>query len=807
MARTAALLSLAALAVNGHRIGVGKSDATSSLTDTAMMGYAQPNQKSAGLHTRLYARAFVVADDSGKDRAAFVSLDSGMPSVALRNEVDRKLRLKFLDGRYHSGNVMISGTHSHSGPGGYFEYFLFQITSLGFVKQTFDHFTDAVVDAIVIADKSLQPGAVRVGTTKLPASANINRSPTSYLENPAEERAKYPDGDTDKDMVQLRFDDANGKPVGIFNWFAIHGTALNNTNTLVSGDSRGIASQRVEQKYQTGNALPGQEDFVAAFASTNLGDVSPNTDGQICHSGPDEGKSCDIVHSTCPVHQKLLNRIVNRTQPCYMLGPGKDMYDSARIQAQRQTDAAEQLIAAGGDVISGPVGAVHQYINMSGYTLRDSGKQTCSAALGYSFAGGTVDGPGDFDFRQHMTKGEPFWDILTKDVLDKILSPVWGHRKPNAADYACHSPKPVLLFTGMYHLPWHWHPDIVEVQLIRIGDFFIAGVPGEFTTMSGRRFRAAIEAKLQAAGVPNAKVVIAGLSNQYTHYIATPEEYTAQRYEAASTLFGQQTLPAYIQAFGDLADDLAKGVTPAEGKPQPTPPLFKETQIFPPKLGPDGCPSGKNFGDVLSQPANSSKTTPVRFSFIGANIRIDPHAGGSFFQVQRRNGSSWVGVANDGSDSTKLMWENRDLTTSELVAPPVHDPSSEDVDSPMRHIWGPMLNAIGQITGRTVSLSKVQQCIDDGKKIEVDRIFGSSTVCSLYDITKKYSEDDHPVLKHYKDLSLGKKKVYSAITLQWEPAVDQAAAGEYRFVYNAEYMAGDKSIKPYGSTSSTFTLQ
>ena len=42
--------------------------------------------------------------------------------------------------------------------------------------------------------------------------------------------------------------------------------------------------------------LAGQSPFVAAFASTNLGDVSPNTDGPKCQ---DTGLPCDIEHSTC----------------------------------------------------------------------------------------------------------------------------------------------------------------------------------------------------------------------------------------------------------------------------------------------------------------------------------------------------------------------------------------------------------------------------------------------------------------------------------------------------------------------------
>ena len=37
------------------------------------------------------------------------------------------------------------------------------------------------------------------------------------------------------------------------------------------------------EKYCNGaDTLPGKGDFVAAFASTNLGDISPNTNGPVC---------------------------------------------------------------------------------------------------------------------------------------------------------------------------------------------------------------------------------------------------------------------------------------------------------------------------------------------------------------------------------------------------------------------------------------------------------------------------------------------------------------------------------------------
>ena len=53
--------------------------------------------------------------------------------------------------------------------------------------------------------------------------------------------------------------------------------------------------------------------------------------------------------------------------------------------------------------------------------------------------------------------------------------------------------------------------------------------------------------KVAHAWGPDVRVVIAGLANTYSSYIATFEEYGVQRYEGASTIFGPHTLDAYIQ--------------------------------------------------------------------------------------------------------------------------------------------------------------------------------------------------------------------------------------------------------------------
>lgn len=70
--------------------------------------------------------------------------------------------------------------------------------------------------------------------------------------------------------------------------------------------------------------------------------------------------------------------------------------------------------------------------------------------------------------------------------------------------------------------PYEWQPKVVSTQLAMIGNLAIAALPGEFTTMSGRRIKNAVK---NGMGSPNVTVIIAGLSNHYTDYVATYEEY------------------------------------------------------------------------------------------------------------------------------------------------------------------------------------------------------------------------------------------------------------------------------------------
>ncbi|KAL3530836.1 hypothetical protein ACH5RR_010158 [Cinchona calisaya] len=688
-------------ATSNYLIGLGSYDITGPAADVNMMGYANMEQIASGIHFRLRARSFIVAEPQG-NRVLFVNLDACMASQLVTIKVLERLNARYGD-LYTEKNVAISGIHTHAGPGGYLQYVVYIVTSLGFVRQSFNALVDGIEQSVVQAHENLRPGSVFVNTGEI-LNAGINRSPSAYLNNPAAERGKYK-YDVDKEMTLLKFVDDEWGPVGSFNWFATHGTSMSRTNGLISGDNKGAAARFMEDWFDQNNAgstlskasksieisrrisniipivhekhhelleiaasfhpSPGRPStkfmsmarrvrsalrltdrprFVSAFCQTNCGDVSPNVLGAFC---TDTGLPCDFNHSTCGGKNEL----------CYGRGPGyPDEFENTRIIGERQFKKAVNLFNTASEQLKGKVDFRHTYLNFSKLEVtipKEGGGmrvvKTCPAAMGFAFAAGTTDGPGAFDFKQGDDKGNAFWKLV-RDFL----------KTPDQEQVDCQQPKPILLDTGEMKKPYDWAPSILPIQILRIGQLAILSVPGEFTTMAGRRLRDAVKTVLTGSGQFNGSVhvVIAGLTNTYSQYITTFEEYEIQRYEGASTLYGPHTLSAYIQEFKKLATALTSG-QPVQKGPRPPDLLNKQISLLPPVVV-DATPLGKKFGDVSSDvPKNSTfkKGDTVTVVFWSACPRNDLMTEGTFSLVELLQGNdTWLPVYDDDDFCLRFKW-------------------------------------------------------------------------------------------------------------------------------------------------------
>jgi neutral ceramidase len=279
-----------------YLIGVGKGDITGPVVEINFAGYAMLSQTGTGLRQRLYSRAFIVGDvNNPNDRFVYLVLDIQGGDTAVRYGILDALKgLGSGYAMYGQSNLAVTGTHSHSGPGAWFNYLLPQVTSLGFDKQSYQAIVDGAVLSIKRAHESLTTGYLDVGTTNV-TGANINRSGYSYLANPASERAQYTD-DVDKTLTLVRFQRASDlKNIGVLTWFPVHGTSMLNNNTHVSGDNKGVAAYLFEQSVK-GNSQAA-DGFVAGFSQANVGDTTPNVLGAYCDDG--SGQQCDFQTSTC----------------------------------------------------------------------------------------------------------------------------------------------------------------------------------------------------------------------------------------------------------------------------------------------------------------------------------------------------------------------------------------------------------------------------------------------------------------------------------------------------------------------------
>ncbi len=584
----------------GFQVGAGLYDVTGPAAELGMMGYAMVDQKTAGIHQRLRSRAFVISSTCNGKRVAFVSADLGQVFQGVKQQVMEKLRAKY-GTLYSDENVLLSATHTHSGPGGFSHYALYNLTTLGYDKQNFDATVDGIYQSIVRAHDNLAPGTIRVASGDL-LDASINRSPEAYLRNPSTERAQF-GYDTDKKMTLLRLQGDDGREVGLINWFAVHATSMGNDNLLISGDNKGYASYLFEKL--KGTNYTAQRTFVAAFAQANEGDVTPNIYG---------GTN----------------------------GGGANDFESVELSGRKQYTLAKTLYDSASTLVKGGVDYRHVYVAMDSVQVAPAytdgvWRSTCEAAIGDSMIAGAEDGPG------YGTEGSTCESI--KDT--------WGVFNCAFFTTPCQGEKPIAVEMGTM-TPYPWTPEVLPLQVVRLGNVAMVAVPFEPTTMTGRRLRQTVLAQLSPLGVD--QVVIAGLSNAYAGYLATREEYAKQDYEGASTHFGPWQLAAVQQEVDKLAIAMRTGATVAAG-PTPRDLRNDQTTVQPGVLYDDKL-LWVDFGSIVTNARSSYvRGETVSVKFWGGHPKNNLRRQGSFLQVQRKSGTSWVTVANDWDWETKYRWE------------------------------------------------------------------------------------------------------------------------------------------------------
>ncbi|ETI42806.1 hypothetical protein F442_12050 [Phytophthora nicotianae P10297] len=586
-----------------YNIGIGKSDITGPAAEVNMMGFADLQESTAGILNRLYARAYLIEDPDSKNRVMFVHCDLHSVMQLVHQEVIAQLATKY-DGVYTAQNVILHATHTHGGPGGTAGYFLYDISILGFISESFDQIVSGILAAIDQAHNSVEKGDIRWNKGEVEKGGK-NRSPDAYGANPAGEREKYT-SDIDTTMRALHFFSSKGTLRGILAFYPVHPTSLTMKNRLISGDNKGFAEFLMEEKF---------ENVVVGIGISNAGDVSPNL--------VDNGDGT-------------------------FAGEGRDSVDSAEIMGHRQFTTLSSLVEAESELVTGSVVAKLSYVDFSNVTLTNVtateadpyAHKTCPAIVGQNMAAGTEDGRALSMFTEGNLKENKFFKLIS-GVIKK--TPDWVQDCQNAN-------KVPLLAVGLMDKPWV--PSTLPVQIVKIGQFAIAVTTFETTTMAGRRIKDSVKAALSGIGVK--EVELAAVSNAYSQYLTTKEEYLTQHYEGASTLFGPNQLAAVQQELNRVAASIVDQLVPLDVGP--TPLQIKRNDLLTLQTGVvlDTSPWFKSFSHVRKQPEESYAIGQMASAqFAGAHPKNALTRVSSFCDLQR--------VDSDDSSPTILTDAHWDL--------------------------------------------------------------------------------------------------------------------------------------------------
>ncbi len=216
---------------------------------TQLGGYGARDGKPAeGTHDTIWAKALVFDWDGHK--SALVTLDvCGVPINAVEESL-KKAAIPGLD----IDHCLAAASHTHTGLEGMSldRRNVADNPHIGIFSEPMLNFaTDRIAQALREASESMQPVKAGSGQTTI-AGMNRNRRGA---------------GCVDKDLTVLRLDRMNGSPFVVFVNFTAHGTIVDETDMLVSGEWAGQMQRTVEALFGRG--------VTCMYANGAEGDIAP----------------------------------------------------------------------------------------------------------------------------------------------------------------------------------------------------------------------------------------------------------------------------------------------------------------------------------------------------------------------------------------------------------------------------------------------------------------------------------------------------------------------------------------------------
>ena len=551
--------------------------------------YAKTFAASRGIHIRPRARTLIL--DTGEQKVALVQVDLGGIPYALVQRVEQLIG----EAGIPIENVLIAATHTHSSTGPIWPTESTGYALLGgdaFDPRVFDHTARAIARSIVVANSYRVPAKLGIATTRI-TDASRNRNFEPFLKNediPKDEKAAR-EASIDPQMTVIRVDEADGRPIGVWSNFAIHTTSFGDENLLFSGDNAGFTERIVERAIRDDARRRGKparrpEAVVNVWTNSNEGDISPD-------GGTDKLETPPTPPGTDEGEPKV--------EPESLQYSGND-FTGAHMAGLKVARGLLRAWRRAGRTMTGDVelGTQRRFLAFDGESA-DGEPVGPNAVLG---AGGVVADDGQCA------------------AFDDAAGPGQGQKQ-----FLLGGPGDSLV------------PGTQPITMMRIGALGIAAVPSEVTKQMGLRMRAAAK---EASGGAVSDVVLSGLTNGYSSYTATPEEYDACHYEGSFTLFGRRQGPLYRDALAGVAKALFGGEEYA-GDPAPSYPASEAGASPEPDPTPDA-------GSAVEQPAQSVKRYGrVKMSWNGGHPSIDAPRAKALVRTERMTRKGWKKFTTDDS--------------------------------------------------------------------------------------------------------------------------------------------------------------
>jgi neutral ceramidase len=464
---------------------------------------------------RLNARAFFFVDRAGRSLALvsadLFALPGGLHAAVAQRVADR---LSGLGGvSLPPQALVIAATHTHHGPGNFLTsrvYNQFGSSYSGFALELFEFLRDAIADVVVAAAADAianpVPVALTVKTFKGDHSLIRNRGPTTFTLNqdrdeivallnggdpepdcrglPGEPTDQWSDiagcprlKAVDRTLTVVEIERTGGLrpgPIGFLLFLAVHPTVLTADAQVYSPDFTGFAALALERRLSS----PGRPVVVGFFNGAE-GDIVPRRGTRDLRETSAKGAQLKAWVLAALADPKAI-RI---TEPTIRIRAGS-WRPTVRSEATCVDDDIE----------------VHL-----------SGKPTMgTAALGGAEGDRTL-----------------LFDLGWRDgVRDRPMGDQ-GVKQPSLDSQLVRA----LRFTADFAPP-EIFPAAIPLSLVELGGLSLAVLPAELTTAQGLRIRSALGNK------PHGQLELVGLANEYTSYCSTADEYVAQDYMGASTIWG-----------------------------------------------------------------------------------------------------------------------------------------------------------------------------------------------------------------------------------------------------------------------------